>query len=109
MVRAFGCGSGDRWFESVPLVFAKNADFFMVFEVNLRSGPDRSLAGKLLIQNPADLWLNVTFTKFLPKMCETELHQLSQCDACVHCVEKQQIHCHANKDFFFQINLSKLP
>ena len=33
MVNALIYHPGDRWFESGPPVFAKDADFFMIFEV----------------------------------------------------------------------------
>ena len=42
MVSALTNNAGDRWFESGLPVFAKNADFFMIFEVYLRSMIDRS-------------------------------------------------------------------
>ena len=41
MVSALATHPGDRWFESELPVFAKNADFFMIFEVYLRSMIDR--------------------------------------------------------------------
>ena len=47
VVSMLGCCPGDRWFESRRPSFAKNADFFMIFVLYLRSIIDRSLAGKL--------------------------------------------------------------
>ena len=55
-IEHLGPHSGDRWFESGPPVFAKIADFFMIFVIYSRPGPGRGMAGNSLNSKAAVLW-----------------------------------------------------
>ena len=43
--KASACHAGDCWFDPRPSHFAKNSEFFMIFEVYLQSDSDCKLAG----------------------------------------------------------------
>ena len=55
MVKALTTHAGDRWFDPGESSFAEKSDYFMIFEVNLQSESDCSLAGKPRNSNPAVL------------------------------------------------------